>query len=46
MAKTTFNTLKSNAKIFDELKNNNPFWWQYCKNEKAFYIEVSKGNNS
>lgn len=45
MAKTTFNTLKSNAKIFDELKNNNPFWWQYCKNEKAFYIEVRKDNN-
>lgn len=41
----TFDTLKSNAKIFDELKNNNPSWWQYCKNEKAFYIEVRKDNN-
>ena len=45
MSKVTFDTLKSDAKIFDVLKNNNPSWWQYCKNEKAFYIEVRKDNN-
>lgn len=45
MAKVTFDTLKRDAKIFDELKNNSPAWWQYCKNEKTFYIEVRKDNN-
>lgn len=45
MGKVTFDTLKRDAKIFDELKNNGPVWWQYCKNEKAFYIEVRKNNN-
>ena len=45
MAKVTFDTLRRDAKIFDELKNNSPAWWQYCKNEKTFYIEVRKDNN-
>ena len=45
MAKVTFETLRRDAKLFDELKNNSPAWWQYCKNEKTFYIEVRKDNN-
>lgn len=44
MVKVTFDTLKRDAKIFDALKNNTPSWWQYCKNEKTFYIEVRKDN--
>ena len=45
MAKNiTFDTLKESAKIFDELKDKKPLWWEYCKQDKSFYIELRKDN--
>ena len=44
MANITFDTLNESAKIFDELKNKKPIWWEYCKQDKSFYIELRKDN--
>ena len=44
MANITFDTLNESAKIFDELKNKKPIWWEYCKQDKYFYIELRKDN--
>lgn len=44
MTKVTFNTLYKGNKIFQELRDLNPTWWQYCKNENSFYIEIRKNN--
>ena len=39
----TFNRLKSDSKIFEELKKN-PSWWTRFKNDKSLYIEIRKDN--
>ena len=39
----TFNTLKPEAKIFNELKKN-PSWWVRFKNDSSLYIEIRKDN--
>ncbi len=39
----TFNILKSDSKIFEELKKN-PSWWTRFKNDKSLYIEIRKDN--
>lgn len=39
----TFNKLKSDSKIFEELKKN-PSWWTRFKNDKSLYIEIRKDN--
>ena len=39
----TFDTLKTEARIFHEL-NNNPHWWKQFKEDSSFYIEVRKDN--
>lgn len=39
----TFNHLKSDSKIFEELKKN-PSWWTRFKNDKSLYIEIRKDN--
>ena len=39
----TFNKLKSDSKIFEELKKN-PAWWTKFKNDKSIYIEIRKDN--
>ena len=44
MANITFDTLNESAMIFDELKNKKPIWWEYCKQDKSFYIELRKDN--
>lgn len=44
MANIKFDTLNESAKIFDELKNKKPIWWEYCKQDKSFYIELRKDN--
>ena len=44
MANITFDTLNESAKIFDELKNKKPIWWEYCKQDQSFYIELRKDN--
>lgn len=44
MENITFDTLNESAKIFDELKNKKPIWWEYCKQDKSFYIELRKDN--
>ena len=44
MANITFDTLNESAKIFDELMNKKPIWWEYCKQDKSFYIELRKDN--
>ena len=44
MANITFDTLNESAKIFDELMNQKPIWWEYCKQDKSFYIELRKDN--
>jgi hypothetical protein len=39
----TFDTLKTEARIFHEL-NNNPHWWKQFKEDSSLYIEVRKDN--
>ena len=39
----TFDTLKTEARIFHEL-NNNPHWWKQFKEDTSLYIEVRKDN--
>ena len=39
----TFNTLKANAKIFEDLKKS-PEWWTRFKSEPDVYIEIRKDN--
>ena len=39
----TFDTLKTDARIFQEL-NNNPHWWNRFKEDSSLYIEVRKDN--
>jgi hypothetical protein len=39
----TFDILKPEAKIFQELKKN-PSWWAKFKNDSSLYIEIRKGN--
>ena len=39
----TFETLKTEARIFHEL-NNNPHWWKQFKEDTSLYIEVRKDN--
>ena len=39
----TFNKLKGDSKIFEELKKN-PSWWTRFKNDKSLYIEIRKDN--
>ena len=39
----TFETLKTEARIFHEL-NNNPHWWKQFKEDSSLYIEVRKDN--
>lgn len=39
----TFDTLKPDAKIFQELKKN-PSWWVRFKNDSSLYIEIRKDN--
>ena len=39
----TFDTLKPNSRIFQEL-NNGPQWWKRFKEEPSLYIEVRKNN--
>ena len=39
----TFNRLKSDSKIFEELKKK-PSWWTRFKNDKSLYIEIRKDN--
>lgn len=44
MKKVTFNTLNPNAKLFSELKEKSPKWWEMVKNDLRFYIEIRKDN--
>lgn len=39
----TFETLKPDAKIFEELKKN-PEWWKRFKEDSSLYIEIRKDN--
>lgn len=39
----TFDILKPEAKIFQELKKN-PSWWARFKNDSSLYIEIRKDN--
>ena len=39
----TFDTLKADAKIFEELKES-PSWWVHFKNDPSLYIEIRKDN--
>lgn len=39
----TFNRLRSDSKIFEELKKN-PSWWTRFKNDKSLFIEIRKDN--
>ena len=39
----TFDTLKTDATIFAELRKN-PEWWQHFKEEPSLYIEIRKDN--
>ena len=39
----TFNTLRKDATIFEELKKN-PAWWQRFKSDDSFFIEIRKDN--
>ena len=39
----TFDKLKADAKIFEELRKN-PSWWVHFKNDSDLYIEIRKDN--
>ncbi len=39
----TFDKLRADAKIFEELSKN-PSWWVYFKNDSDLYIEIRKDN--
>lgn len=41
--KNTFDNLKADAKIFEELRKN-PLWWVHFKNDPDLYIEIRKDN--
>lgn len=43
--KGTFSTLDPNAKIFEELKMQQPRWWTMFRDDKEIYIEIRKDNS-
>ena len=48
MIKKHFYTLNSDAKLFVELKESNPIWWQFIKEQIKgghFYVDIRKDNS-
>ncbi len=42
--KGTFDTLDKDAKLFKNLKELNPDWWNLLRNDEELYIEIRKDN--
>jgi hypothetical protein len=42
--KGCFSSLNQNAKIFEEIKTHQPYWWSLLCEDKELYIEVRKDN--
>ena len=43
-----FTTLKRDHELFEKLKNENPEWWQFVKDNivpAGFYVDVRKDNS-
>jgi len=41
---SSFSSLNPNAKIFEELKNQQPEWWTLLREDKDLYIDIRKDN--
>jgi len=43
-----FSSLNHRHELFEKLKNNNPIWWQFVKeniNPEGFYVDIRKDNS-